>query len=242
LQSAVGLPVARVGGAICIATPGIPTTMLNRAMGVGLAEPASDAALDEIDAWFRGFGVQYAVAVSPSARPEDLAERLRERGFAYGYAWAKFARGVDDPEPVATELEVRPLASADEARRFGAVIARAYDMPPGLGEQFERLYGVERLHCFVAWDGDEAAGAAALHVGGEVGWFGIAGTAPEHRRKGAQNALMAARVRRARELGCTVLTTETGALEPGRPSNSYRNILRIGFELRFVRPNLVSPQ
>ncbi len=242
LHDAVGLPWSKIGGTTCIATPGLPTTMLNRSMSLGLEAPATDEALDEIDAWFRGFGVQYAIAVSPLAQPDDLADRLRARSFTDGYPWAKFSRGIEDPELLQTQLEVRPVADEEEARRFGAVIAAAYAMPPAVADGFAGVAAARDLDCFVAWDGAEPAGAAALFTHGEVGWFGVAGTAPEHRRKGAQNALMAARIRRARELGCAVLTTETGALEPGRPSNSYRNILRAGFELRFVRPNLISPE
>ena len=37
------------------------------------------------------------------------------------------------------------------------------------------------------------------------------------------------------------LVTETGERVVGRPSNSYRNILRAGFRPAYVRPNLVSP-
>jgi hypothetical protein len=37
-----------------------------------------------------------------------------------------------------------------------------------------------------------------------------------------------------------VAVTETGALFDGKPSNSYRNILRAGFELDYERPNYLS--
>ncbi len=43
------------------------------------------------------------------------------------------------------------------------------------------------------------------------------------------------------ELGVEVLATETGELVPDRPSNSYRNITRVGFEERYVRPNYSLP-
>ena len=73
------------------------------------------------------------------------------------------------------------------------------------------------------------------------GYLGYAGTAPEHRGKGAQSALLAARIRRARELGCDAVFTETGEQLPDRPSASYRNILRAGFEELYVVPNWLSP-
>jgi GNAT superfamily N-acetyltransferase len=102
----------------------------------------------------------------------------------------------------------------------------------GLPEAIEpQLRGVKDAGwtCLLALDGDEPAGAAGLYAAGGAAYLGLAGTLPEHRGKGAQNALLAARIRRAAELGCDLLTTETGERRDDRPSNSYRNILRAGF-------------
>ena len=80
------------------------------------------------------------------------------------------------------------------------------------------------------FDGDEPAGAGALYAAEGVAYLGFAATLAEHRGKGAQNALLATRIRRAAELGCDLVITETGERTGNRPSNSYRNILRAGFE------------
>ena len=83
--------------------------------------------------------------------------------------------------------------------------------------------------CYVAYDGERPAGAGALFVHEGVGWLGFGATLPELRGRGAQSAILAARIEDARKQGCTTVVTETGELEEGRPSNSYRNILRAGF-------------
>ncbi len=82
------------------------------------------------------------------------------------------------------------------------------------------LGGVRRLR---------ARRGGGLYSADGVGYLGFAGTLPEHRGRGAQSALLAERIRRAGELGCDVLVTETGERRDDRPSNSYRNILRAGF-------------
>ncbi len=74
-----------------------------------------------------------------------------------------------------------------------------------------------------------------------AGYLGFAATLADHRRKGAQSALLAARIRRARELGCDVVLTETGELRDDLPGNSYRNILRAGFEEVAVTENWLRP-
>jgi hypothetical protein len=53
--------------------------------------------------------------------------------------------------------------------------------------------------------------------------------------------ILAVRIEDARRQGCTMVVTETGELEEGRPSNSYRNILRAGFREAGVRPNYRAP-
>ena len=82
---------------------------------------------------------------------------------------------------------------------------------------------------WIALDGDEPVGAAGLFAADGVAYLGFAGTLPDHRGKGAQNALLATRIRSAAELGCDVVVTETGERRDDRPSSSHRNILRAGF-------------
>jgi GNAT superfamily N-acetyltransferase len=114
-------------------------------------------------------------------------------------------------------------------------------MPPDVSQFFSPLSGREGWHCFVGYDGDDPVACAALFAHDGVGWLGAAGTLPDQRGKGAQSALLAARIALARELGLDVLTTETGEQRDDGPNASYRNILRAGFEEAYIRPNLLSP-
>jgi GNAT superfamily N-acetyltransferase len=95
--------------------------------------------------------------------------------------------------------------------------------------------------CYVAYDGKQPAGAGALFVHDGVGWLGYAATRPRYRGRGAQSAILAARIEDARQQGCSTVVTETGAMEEGRPSNSYRNIVRAGFREAGVRANYRAP-
>jgi GNAT superfamily N-acetyltransferase len=235
-----GVRVRTIAGAVCTAVGAAPgETMINRVTALGLREPATDAALDEIDAFFRDAGTRYAIGVSPFS-PPDLAGRLEARGFEPGYAWMKFRRGVEPlPEPQ-TSLRVEELGGARGAA-FGSVVARGYGMPDFFADWFAAAAGVPQLRLFLALEGDEPAGAGALFAGDGAGWLGLGATLPEHRRKGAQGAILAARIRAAGEVGLGALATETGERLPDRPSNSYRNLLRAGFEEQYVRANYLSP-
>jgi len=138
-----------------------------------------------------------------------------------------------------SELRVEE-AGEKEAKAFAETFVRGYGVPELMRDWLARLPGRRGWHCFVAYDGATPAATGAVFAHGGAGWLGVAATLPEHRRRGAQGALLAARIRAAAEAGCGVVVTETGALVEGKPSNSYRNILRAGFELDYERANYLS--
>jgi GNAT superfamily N-acetyltransferase len=213
--------------------------MFNRALGLGLGRPAAESDLDEIAGFFRDVGVEWCAAVAPQAEPAELSASLQARGLVPGYAWAKFRRSVSDPPESTSELRVE-RAGEGEARAFAETFVRGYGVPELMRDWLARLPGRKGWECFVAYDGETPAATGAVFAHGGVGWLGIAATLPEHRRRGAQGALLAARIRAAAEAGCEVVVTETGARVEGKPSSSYRKILRAGFELDYERPNYLS--
>lgn len=226
--------ILEIAGAVCGTIDGLEDVlMVNRVLGLGLERAARHDDLDRIEEFFGEAGTRFYVSVSPTAA--GLAELLEEHGYRPGYSWAIFRRGPE-PYDAQTQLRVEEVG-AEGAGDFGSVVTEAYGMPADATGAISAAVDRPGWHCFVTYDAAEPAGAAAVFVHERAAWFGFAGTRPEHRRKGSQGALFAARIRKAAELGVRVLATETGALDPDRPSNSYRNIARGGFEERYVRPN-----
>jgi GNAT superfamily N-acetyltransferase len=233
----LGARAERIGGAVCLTLPVVPrSAMFNRVLGLGLERPATEADVAKIAGFFRELGVDWCAAVAPQADPPQLASWLSAQRLAPGYGWAKFRRGADEPQAGATDVRVEQV-DGREANTFAEVFVRGYGVPEVMQEWLARLPERERWRCFVAYDGDTPAATGAVFISEGVAWLGIAATLPEHRRRGAQSALLAARIEAAAESGCEVLVTETGELVEGRPSSSYRNILRAGFELDYVRAN-----
>jgi hypothetical protein len=232
----VGLATAEAGGATCVALRAAPTTMLNRALGVGVERPATLDDLDRIASFFTGRAERFAIAVAPTARPESLLDMLREHGLEAGYAWMKFRRRTDDPGEVATDLRIEQIGP-ERASDFGLVAAEAFELPAILGDWLRAVVGASGWHCFVGYADEEPASAAALYIDGVTAWLGVAGTRTEFRGHGGQGALLAARLAAAKRLGAEIAVTETGERVGDRPSGSYRNILHAGFEEVYVRPN-----
>jgi GNAT superfamily N-acetyltransferase len=225
--------VERVAGATCVRMPGAPDTpMLNRVTGLGLDRPATDDDLDEVLAAMEGS--TFYVAVSPFAAPPDLGRRLEGRGLEPGWGWMLFERDARSPLPVETALQVKEVGEAGAVEAWARIVTAAYALPDGVRSALAAIPGRAGWTAWLALEGDEPAAAAATWVDGAHAYLGFAGTLPEHRGKGAQAALFATRIEDARARGCTTLVTETGEQVPDRPSGSYRNILRAGFEERFV--------
>ena len=235
-----GFAVTEIAGAVCGAARSLPRSReFNRVMGCGLHADAGDEELDEIERWYAGS--PFVVALSPEARPDGIAERLATRGFVRDYPWVKFIRTPDPDVTAPTDLRVEAVGD-DRAADFASVVVASFEMPPFLERVLAVLPGRPGWSCWVAYGGGTACGAGALFVSGDSAWCGFGATLPEARGRGAQSAILAARIRAAAEAGCRTITTETGARVEGRPARSYRNLLRAGFEEVYERPNWRSPE
>jgi len=180
----------------------------------------------------------YAVQIGNVFLPAELPAWLANHHFVSGQNWAKVTRSPDSSITVPTSLRVEQISS-DRAADFAHVIPLAFGMPPFLMPWMLALVGRTGWQHYVAYDGDIPAAAGALYIRDEIGWLGIGGTLPAYRNRGAQGAIMAARIRAASDAGCKWIITETGEDTPDNPNPSYHNMLRTGFKLAYLRANYI---
>ncbi|MGD9572779.1 MAG: GNAT family N-acetyltransferase [Thermoleophilia bacterium] len=232
-----GVAARDLDGGVLLACAALPSSrMLNHALGLGLDGPVD---LDAVEAFYAEAGAPCAVAVDDTA--DGLRAGLEARGFREDRPWATFHRPAGPVDAPATSLRVTGT-DATTASAFGGVVAAGFGMPPEFSAWVAALVGRPSWTCLLAWDGPTPVGAAALHLRGDSAWFALGATLPEHRGKGAQGALFAARAAVASAAGARHFVTETGAPLPGDgPGPSHRNMLRAGFAEAALRPNLVSP-
>lgn len=236
-RDALGARLESVDGATVSIVAESPSIVVNRAIGLGVGRPARPDAVPRIVDLYRDAGVaRFYVHVHPDARPDDLAERLEEAGLEKARGWMKFTRDTRPPEPAATDLEVREI-DEEHAADFGRIAAAAFDLGEPCGALVAALVGRPDVHAFMAFEGDAPAAGAVLFVSGDHGWLDWASTDPAFRRRGAQRALLAARIARARAIGLRCLFTETGESIEGDPQHSWHNIERAGFRPTTLREN-----
>lgn len=219
----LGLASVDVDGGIAVSTTAMPQSRLfNRVLGVEDAAP-----LAELESWYRSRGCTFAVTVVPGSPLEPL---LQHRGYQRGRSATKFRRTVDDAPLARSAVDIRPIA-ASRASAFGELAAAVYGLSAEMGRWFASMHLARGWRCFGAYEDERLVGVAALHVADELGWLGMAATAPAARGRGAQSMLLSERIRVAAEAGARTLAVETPDPAEGQPpGTSHRNLLRAGFQ------------
>ncbi|MFF5148059.1 GNAT family N-acetyltransferase [Streptomyces sp. NPDC013157] len=245
-RSAWGLDSTRLGGGVVLAMRDDPSDYWSKALGFGFDEPVTLPLMEQVIAFYRERGVRRAtIQLAPSVIPDNWSAMCEKLGIEGGHAIRKLAVDIDSAVSASARakldegLEVGPVGPA-EAAAWAEMLPRAMGMP-AQGAQEMAAASVRRpgWHPFAVREAGAIVAIATLRTAGEVGSFFAGCTLPEARRRGAQSALIAARVRAARDAGCRVLVVETFDEPPGTHNSSYHNLLRAGFTMRYSRRNWI---
>lgn len=212
--------------------------LFNRAYGAA-ADPRLLAALRT---HYEGAGVPlYFIEIEDVDRARDAA--AAEAGLVpYRRAMLELVHTGPAAAP-ACALDVG-LAIADEVRRAAEIYCAAFDADRVLAPVLASLFGHPCWQFVVARSGGEPVAVGVLHVQGGAAYLMGGATLPRFRSRGAQSALIAARVARAHELGCRVVAARTGEAVAGDRQHSHHNMVRNGFAVvgravSFAPPGIV---
>jgi hypothetical protein len=239
LANLYGAHIRRIGSAaaLTIARMGVP--FYSRVIGLGLAEPATETMLEELAIFCQQARCsQITVTLSPQARPAALQGWLGRWGFSPGESWAKVYRGAAPPPDVPTDFRIA-CAGPEHAAAFARLACTNFEMPEEMIPLVAASVGRPGWRHYLAWDGETPVATGALFLRDGLGWLGFGTTLASHRRRGAQGAVMARRIRDGLALGCRQFICETTAETPAHPNPSYHNMLRLGFRLAYLRSDYV---
>lgn len=200
-------------------------------LGMFAAPTAED--LGRIEEFFRGLGAPVFHEVSPLADPAAL-DLLNARGYQPVEFTSVMFRPLPRAEPAARARDVSArLVGAGEHELWAQTSARGWS-ESGFGDFMLGLARVgaaraDALSFLAELDGRPVGtGAMSIHEG--VALMAGASTIPEARGRGAQLALLDARLRHASEHGCDLAMM---CAMPG--SASQRNAERNGFRIAYTR-------
>jgi hypothetical protein len=236
----LGIHIERVDDGVLVIAGKSTALALNHAVGLGFATPLTTPRLDQIVATYAAAGAaRFAIAWSPDGKPRNMSEQFAAHGFTVLSHWAKMWRPATRPvpptdiDPALDIVEIGPEHGADYERIVGEALGVAEDVRFGI----RSTLGQPNWHYYMVFEGERPIAGGASFVRGNHAWFGLAATRDGDRRRGAQSGLLARRIADAVRDGCEWISAETPAETPEKPNPSYHNMLRLGFELLYERPN-----
>jgi GNAT superfamily N-acetyltransferase len=230
-------------GVLLLASRGIPSLLFNRVIGLGKQEPATDRRIGDVMDRYWTMGIaNYWVHAGPYAQPVRMGRRLQNHGLTlYRRSWVKMMREARLMPSVNASMNVR-LARADDAHHVASIVGPAFDLRQRGAELFANLVERRRWTVLVAELESQVIATAGLFIDDDIAYLAFAATRPEFQCRGAQRALVQARVNLATNAGCRWIATETGfPLAADEPNPSYHNMLRAGFRPVEIRDNYAPP-
>jgi GNAT superfamily N-acetyltransferase len=238
-----GFAIPIASGMATFAEAGSP---VNKVAGLGFGGLPEDGELGRVETAFAERRAPVRVEISTLADPA-LGELLAAHGYRLTGFENVLGRGLAEAFDYVSPpgVEIRTSGDAELEAWLDVVVdavahpdvdgaAAHEEFPRDAIERAERdllATGVER---WTATRGSAIAGGGGLRVEDGIAQLAGAATAPAHRRRGIQGALLATRLAAAAAAGCDIAVVTT---QPG--STSQRNVQRHGFDLLYARAVLV---
>jgi hypothetical protein len=232
------------GGAAVFSGAGSP---INKVIGIGFGEPASESLWDAVERRFAEKSCCVRVEISTLAE-SAIAAALTRRGYVLtdfenvlGY---DLAGAAGEPQAPCDGLTI--ARNEGDLTTWMDLVVQGFahrDGSPQSSEVFEDETLKQVFHDFAASAGftrylarlhGTNAGGAGLRLSDGIAQFCGASTLPPFRRRGVQAALLRCRLRDAAAASCDVAVVTT---QPGSKSN--QNAQRQGFALLYPRAVLV---
>ena len=178
--SEVGIDSYRVSGALVISWAASGRRYFSRVIGLGVTEPASEAAIDRIlDGYERAGISKFLLQSLPHCRPARYEEWLGERGLE---AFDQQDRIIRDGSSLRGGLALRngltvERVTRETAEEWSTFLQAVYRLEAG--DWLPLLIGRPGWHQYVARRDGRIIGARGMYIGpGGAAWLGMDGPVP----------------------------------------------------------------
>lgn len=214
--------------------------VLNGAVGLGMNGRVDLEAVAALESFYRERGTRPMLDICPLADP-SLTAWIAERGFVPVSYENVLVRVTDETRELPQPDAGVEVCEGDEVDRavWADLVARGFteDQPTPEDHRVARASSMrDDAVRFVAFVDGAPAGTGMFSSEGGIGHLNGDATLPSLRGRGAQRALIAARLRHAAARGIELVYVET---TPG--SGSQRNMERLGFRLAYTRVSVAIP-
>ncbi|RAP77301.1 GNAT family N-acetyltransferase [Paenibacillus montanisoli] len=197
-------------------------------------EPSDLPFLDQIVEFFDSRNPDFKIDLIPTSISEEMTLKLNQKGFFQeGFHTALY---TTTPTLLETEMSsVKILEVRDvEVQLFSETFCKSLELPPTIaenGESFSYLQQDPSWSLYLGFIGDKPAGFSMMYIANDgVACLAMAGTIPEYRGNGLQQAMLDRRLKDAKTKGCDLIVAQC---EYG--TTSFRNLQRSGFRIAFTK-------
>jgi GNAT superfamily N-acetyltransferase len=200
-----GIELAPFGGAVAASSSAAPELdFANRVYG-----PLAAADVPALARHYRERGIRPWFELVPDVDTEELTAALTAVGAAQFGFHGQFVGRVE-PRRRPSAVVVREIGDP-EAERFSRILLRGHELPaaalPEAIANQRHWASIPGVRLFLADLDGAPVGAGALLVRDGMGYLANAATLPSGRRRGAQTALIDARITAAADEGCELVAS-----------------------------------
>jgi hypothetical protein len=240
----IGLEARWVGQALVVRCPGggFDRGLFNRAIGLGVVEPAARADVLAIAGDFDAAGITRFMLVSqPQCRPDGYLDWLAGLGLAPGGAWDRVVR---DGAPLATgagdgggrRLAVSPVGS-DAVDEWVDLLVGVYRVDAG--PWLRGLHGRPGWRHYLAREDGRPVAARSMYLPGPgtIAFLAVDGPVPGVMTADydPDAAILAHIVADGLRLGAAGFAADIEAPSPARDTPAYGTFARLGFTVPYTR-------
>jgi GNAT superfamily N-acetyltransferase len=236
VQPQTGGTVERVAGAYAIFAG--QDSGISRTIGLGMNGAVVAADVERVEEFYRSRQAPAQIDLCPLA-DASLRALLNERGYGvheFNNCWFQPLEDYAATVPLADGVSVREAEAPDADAWIQSVslgFAEREDMMTAEVEVATTFFNEPGTRCFLSFVDGEPAGGGAMFIHEKLAAFFSGSTIPAARGRGAQTALLHARLQAAQAEGCDFAIIKTS---PGNASQ--RNVQRAGFHLAYTKPTM----
>jgi GNAT superfamily N-acetyltransferase len=234
-----GIDIFEAGSAVGGMASKFDVLALNRVIGLGIEKDITDKTIENIISKYKKHNVpRFFIQLCSEITNPQLPGRLESNGFHHHNNWVKLYRDISPVTGIKSDLKAKEIGP-DDGLTFGKIIVESFDWPKEMAAWIACVIGRPCWKFYMAYDNDMPVATAGMYIHDSTVWIDFAATLESVRGRGAQGLLLKRRIDDAREVGCDTVVVETAEETPEKSAPSYRNMIRYGFKLAYIRPNYI---
>jgi len=244
--AAAGVDTDWVGGTLVIRWASTGRRYFSRAIGFGMAEPATPAAIDRILDGFDRRGItMFLIKSMPDCRPDGYEQLLRERGLEPFDRQDRIIRNAHALPPADGSGDRRiavERVTADTADEWADFLQRAYRLDTG--PWLQRLIGRPGWSEYAAREDGAIVAARGMYAGpGGIAWLGMDGPVPGITTDDYEPDAWICRriVQDGLAAGVRLFIADIEAPSDAIDTHAYGNFGALGFTRPYVRTHWTRP-